>query len=467
MHQARQMLVRSRKIPLHQRRLTQRFWSDLMMGTLSKRIGFHSTWPPQRLLFKCVLKCSCSMILTNIESRESRKSGDILYKAREMGMKIWSLEKLQRMLVTMLEMDTGEQGSSRPHTARGSVSAAARGRDADLEQMLRNEQLNGPADRDLAATSKDMGHFRGFYVYIHDMDEKTRPVMMRDYPKVATKEEGKWPQFRVTPQGRCPFVEDPGHVKKLQYEEQQKKAAERQAQRAQAAAPRTRAAAAMEAAQQEPANTKRALGENDNLARRPSLSVSQSTEVVQRKPLDPPKVIPAKRTASIDSMPPLYGSAHNSLRTLPRFVGVEPVASGVQPSNITSAIRSQMISSTAAGPGARATTSKEYQQLQRKVLEKHAPSLTSISSSHLNDIRAAINGEHSQRSKATKRKAMEPLAGIHEDAAVSDEDEYQQRKIAQQRKKKSVERELKPGYCENCREKFNDFDEVRTLLSSC
>ncbi|KAI5297550.1 hypothetical protein KEM56_004738, partial [Ascosphaera pollenicola] len=49
----------------------------------------------------------------------------------------------------------------------------------------------------------------------------------------------------------------------------------------------------------------------------------------------------------------------------------EPAASGVQPSNITSAIRSQMISSTAAGTGAKAATSKEVHELKRKVLENN------------------------------------------------------------------------------------------------
>jgi regulatory subunit for Cdc7p protein kinase len=41
------------------------------------------------------------------------------------------------------------------------------------------------------------------------------------------------------------------------------------------------------------------------------------------------------------------------------------------------------------------------------------------------------------------------------------DEERQARKAAALRRRKTTEKELKPGYCENCREKFNDFDEVR------
>jgi regulatory subunit for Cdc7p protein kinase len=372
---------------------------------------------------------------------------DILSKAREMGMKIWPAEKLQRMLTTMYNTDTGEEP---PNYSTRHATAAAQpklGRQADLQKLLQNEKLNGPLDRDHSVAAQDTIQLRGFYIYIHDMDEVTRPVMVREYPKVAKKDEGKWPQFRLSGNGKCPFIEDQNHMRKQEQEElRAKKAA------VAAAAPRTRAAAAME--------EKRVLVENNNTARRPSIT-RQTVQDEDTKPLDPPKMIPTKRPNTTDSMPPMFGSAQASIRSMPRFAGGQPIASGIQQSNITSAIRSQMISSTSAAPGARAGNSKEVNQLKRKVLEKtNVPSANSGHSSVMNDMRAALNQECAQPGRAAKRKAQENMGYIREDT-YPEEEERHARKIAVTRRRKTAEKELKPGYCENCREKFNDFEEVR------
>ncbi|OJD33960.1 g1 s regulator [Diplodia corticola] len=381
----------------------------------------------------------------------SGHNGDILVKAREMGMKIWALEKLERILNTMFNTDTGEQPPA--YNTRGNTAVtASKTRGADLSQLLKNEKVNGPADRDLAVSTKDMAHFRGYFVYIHCMNEKYRPVIMRDYPKVAVKEEGKWPQFRLTAPGRCPFVEDPQHLRKWQLQEQQK-TTQQKAERP-PAAPRTRSAsAALEAAKQRAPKVeqKRSLTAN-NVSRRGSVT-EESTDTSLSKPLDPPKLIPAKRREP-DGMPPLFGSAQASLRAMPRYAGGEPIASGVQPSNITSAIKSQMISSTAAAPGARAGTSKEVNQLSRKVLEKNSVP-NSTNSTYMTDVRAAINGDRAAPPRAAKSKARANITG----APDSDEVEKQGgRRVIVARRKKSLEKEPKPGYCENCREKFDDFD---------
>ncbi|KAF2135890.1 uncharacterized protein K452DRAFT_157755 [Aplosporella prunicola CBS 121167] len=397
-------------------------------------------------------------LFQDVETRRHASSGDILVKAREMGMKIWALEKLDRILNTMFNTDTGEQPHA--HNTRGNAALAAKAnKGADLSQLLRNEKVNGPADRDLGVATKDMAHFRAYYVYVHCMNEKYRPVIVREYPRVPTKEEGKWPQFRLTGPGRCPFVEDPAHVRKLQMEQQ--KPSQPKTERAVSAAPRTRAAsAALEAARMRGAAPKAEerppLEENDSVSRRRISNTEQSTDMVS-KPLDPPKLIPAKRSNTADSMPPLFDSAQAGLRSAPRFVGGEPVASGVQPSNVTSAIRSQMISSTAAAPGARGNTSKELQNLSRKVLEKNsAPN--SMNSSYLAEVRAALNGDRTTLPRAAKRKAQETLTNIHEDS----EEEHNPRRVVVPRKNKPVERDPKPGYCENCREKFDDF-EIHTV----
>ncbi|RII05407.1 hypothetical protein CUC08_Gglean010502 [Alternaria sp. MG1] len=368
---------------------------------------------------------------------ERSDRGDILHKAKSLGMKIWSVEKLQRMVDTMFNKETGEDAASHP-TRHAVASQHQKGRPADLQRLLQNEKM----DRDYVMASQDMIPLRGYYVYVHDMDEVTRPVMIREYQKVE-KEKGKWPQFRASGNGKCPFVEDP-HFGRRQQEEQE-------ARRRQAAqAPRTRAVSAME--------EKSALVENNNLARRPSApaAIVKEDHDADAKPLDPPKGLPPKRCNTADGPPPMFGSAQASIRAMPRFIAGEPVASGLHQSNITSAIRSQMISSTAAAP--RAGNSKEVNQLKRKVLEKNSVPSANTNSGHssvTNDVRAALSYEHSQPMRAAKRKAQENMGHAHDDG----DEERQARKAAALRRRKTAEKELKPGYCENCREKFNDFDE--------
>ncbi|KAK5136744.1 hypothetical protein LTR08_002040 [Meristemomyces frigidus] len=391
----------------------------------------------------------------DVDPRKAQGSApDILLRARQLGIKIWALEKLQRMLTTILDADTGDQTNT--HDTRSHVSASRsaskHAKDADLEQLLRNEKVNGPADRDLTVAAPDVTAFRGYYLYIHDMDEKTKPVMVRDYPKPSHKEQGKWPQFRLTGPGRCPFVEDPAHAKKMLQQEATAKAQEElTAQR------KTRAVSAQQAAATRTVVPPRALTERQaNLRRSP-----RKLDTLH-KPLDPPKGLPSKRQSSTGGMPSLFGSTQQSLRGLPRMIGGEPIASGVQHSNVTSAIRSQYISSaaissTAPGANHRIGDSKEVSALKRKVLERGATvtSQHSMPSSYMNDMRAAINNDNDPPPRAAKRKAQETLGGLHERNETS---KVKHNKPAP-RKRKPAEKDPKPGYCENCRDKFEDFGE--------
>ena len=130
-----------------------------------------------------------------------------------------------------------------------------------------------------------------------------------------------------------------------------------------------------------------------------------------------------------------------------------------------------MISSTAAQPGAKAGTSKEVHGLQRKLLEKNSggPGSYGLASSHrMTDLSAAARDDIASR--PIKRKGGDKLALIEEDANPSEAEESA-RKVEAARKPKAVQqrkyekRDPKPGYCENCQDKFEDFDEVRSTSS--
>ncbi|KAM0124293.1 hypothetical protein ACHAP3_010434 [Botrytis cinerea] len=389
------------------------------------------------------------------DSRRQVRSSDVLYKARELGMKIWALEKLQRMMTTMFDTDTGYQTAhshnTRSHSVQGGTISRG-GREADLSQLLRNERIYGPSDRDLSVATKEMTIFRGPYIYIHDIDEKQKPIMVREYSKVARKEEGDWPQFRSVANGKCPFVEEVEYSRREVEKEKELIRIQRQKEKERAAVPRTRAAAAaVEAAKMQPpkAISKRALSQLDDGANR---RVTVSTN--QANPFDTDRSNRAELESSSRGQ-----NAFVSRAGVGRLFGGEPVASGVQPSNITSAIRSQMISSTAAQPGLKAGTSKEIHGLQRKVLEK---TNSGTGSHRLTDITAAVREDTATR--PAKREAQKKLGVIEEDDIPTDKDEVA-RKMEASRKAKAVQqrklekRDPKPGYCENCADKFEDFDE--------
>ncbi|KAI9650631.1 Cdc7p-Dbf4p kinase complex regulatory subunit [Ciborinia camelliae] len=388
--------------------------------------------------------------------RQQARSSDVLYKARELGMKIWALEKLQRMMTTMFDTDTGYQTAhshnTRSHSVQGSTTS--RVRDADLSQLLRNERIHGPSDRDHSVATKEMTIFRGPYIYIHDIDEKQKPIMVREYTKVTHKEDGDWPQFRSVANGKCPFVEEVEYSRREIEKEKELIRIQRQKEKEKAAVPRTRAAAAVEAAKMQPPKTisKRALTQLDGGANR---SATVSTK--QANPFDTNRSHRAELESSSRGQ-----NAFVSRAGVGRLFGGEPVASGVQPSNITSAIRSQMISSTAAQPGLKAGTSKEIHGLQRKVLEKTSGGPGSHGSHRLTDITAAVRENTTTR--PAKREAQKKLGVIEEDD-FNKEKEEAARKVEAARKAKAVQqrklekRDPKPGYCENCADKFEDFDE--------
>lgn len=142
------------------------------------------------------------------DGRRDPSRMDVLHRARQMGMKIWALEKLQRMISTINDGDVGGQA-----VRNNAGNTKARGEN-DLSQVLRNELVNGPSDRDPMSSIKEMVMFKGPFLYIHDMDERTKPVMVREYPKVAKRTEGNWPQFRSAPLGKCPYLEDPAPKKR-------------------------------------------------------------------------------------------------------------------------------------------------------------------------------------------------------------------------------------------------------------
>ncbi|KAI1942104.1 Cdc7p-Dbf4p kinase complex regulatory subunit [Ophidiomyces ophidiicola] len=346
---------------------------------------------------------------------------DILFRARQMNMKIWTLDKLQRFICAITDRELPQHG----HSTRNNVANKSNA-EAELSSVLRNEKLNGQSDPSLG--SKDIVPFKGPYIYIYDYHQRTRPIMIREYPKVANKFEGIWPQFRTTPLGKCPFVEEPQEIER---DKRQRRAE---------------------------------LKYNVKVA---SAVTAKSNTMAPPPPVGKP--VPKYSQSNsrgeiaegLDSIQRISNFGASTI-PYPSFEGhsrAEIAASGIQPSNITSAIRSQMISSTAAASGVKAGTSKEIHELKRKVLEKN----NGIYSSAKMSLGAGTSRVPATRS--SKLKTTENFGPIPDDSrARPTEPEAQNTraivKASNIQRNGRQKKDPKAGYCENCREKYDDFEEV-------
>ena len=345
---------------------------------------------------------------------------------------------------------------------KGVISAPKGDREAELSRMLQNERINGPSDRDATVAVKETIPFKGHHIYVRDMDEKTKPILVRDYPKPARDECGDWPQFHSVGSGKCPFVPEADPPTRQEFERAKAREQELRARAKPGGRvfPRTRAAtirAHDEAESTQKVPQQRPLEELKNGG---NASMERQAKMPTKEFCPPPPIDVVKSPTRVVR----EGVANTGIK----MFGGEPAASGMQPSNITSAIRSQMISSTAAAPGAKTGTSKEIHGLKRKVLEKNTgPALTNVQTRQRSvDPTGRGRAERTiPAARQTRRQLREPLIHIDEETTQSEEDDdvwttEEVRGKSKQLEKALEKKNARPGYCENCRDKYDDFDDV-------
>lgn len=400
----------------------------------------------RRRLLESTRKVHVAATLEDNATRQPRqmRTTDILVRAQDMNKKIWHWTKLQRVFEVMFEHD--------PQLDAHGPKAADQ---TNLAQLLNKERTNGPSDRDPTVATKELVYFKGNYIYVYDVEEKQKPMMIREYAKVADKKDGDWPQFRASSNGRCPFVEDDEPTERRRLAEKQAREKERREKMPAPelkppTAPATKSVAG-----------KRSLSE---------METGNSRAATGRVP----EIFDLAKAANPPTLDFGRQNAFTSRARSARLFAGEPVASGIQPSNVTSAIRSQMISSATGVLGAKAGTSRELHGLQRQVLQKSNATSTNPTSQDLSSRRLAdmsLDASHYQRSASlglTSRK----LTQLDEVRSK----EHKRTMSVPSAASKPKKRDLKPGYCENCNDKFDDFEEVcifhsdscgYTINSSC
>ncbi|KAK7731060.1 Cdc7p-Dbf4p kinase complex regulatory subunit [Cytospora paraplurivora] len=361
------------------------------------------------------------------------RNTDILVRAQEMNKKIWPFAKLVRVLEVLNDPD--------PFRTANAPKATE---EANLAQLLNKERATGPSDRDPTVATKELIFFKGPYIYIYDIEEKQKPIMVREYAKVADKKDGDWPQFRSTSSGRCPFVEEDDSNERKRKAEKQMRARELEKQRQEAAvtdsAPKLKPPPVPSAAG---VGSKRSLTEMEH---------SHNSRANHPRVPDMFDLTKAANPPNLEFTRPQ--NAFTSRARSARLLAGEPVASGIQQSNITSAIRSQMISSATGILGSKAGTSKELHGLQRQVLQKSNAASANSTSQDTSSRRLA---DMSLDTGTFQRSAS--LGVNSRKLAQIEEEKPRELKRTESVPVKSKKRDLKPGYCENCQDKYPDFDE--------
>ncbi|SPC65461.1 related to Hsk1-interacting molecule 1 [Ustilago sp. UG-2017b] len=126
-------------------------------------------------------------------------SNDILVKAQNFGAKVWRLQKLQNVLVRLMRLSPNDLGAS---TATKQ----------DLSQMLEKEKVYGTTERDPATARSSFHYFdkSTFYVLVEDATLEHRPIMCTKFQ--YTRDDRKqgipppWPVVYGQTPGRCPFT---------------------------------------------------------------------------------------------------------------------------------------------------------------------------------------------------------------------------------------------------------------------
>ncbi|KAF3914074.1 hypothetical protein AA313_de0203327 [Arthrobotrys entomopaga] len=373
---------------------------------------------------------------------------DVLVLARLNNKKIWSVEKVDRMINTLHEKIEDEIPSpekrlpsklKRFDTAIPPIlkyTAEDYKRDeAILEKLLREDKHHGTQ-----SSTKEMYTFKGPYLMVGDASGRYKPFIIREYQNAKVPEDGDWPQFRSNREGRCPFVLDPD-TKRAYMREEAEKEAEAKAKLKEKEKEKEREAARLRTkTSMEPPPRNQSLK-----AKTSSFKEELAKPAVDRKPLSciENKVDRDLATAAAATAIKKTEGRLDKLREIQRarqnhlvVTGYEPVASGLQATGPTSAVFSQAISSNTAVVGPKAGTSRDVQRLGRRVFEK-----TTVGIRQTNTA-ASLN--------------------VPTEEEVIVEEKAERKSLKRNRSqitKKEVKKQPQAGYCENCRDKYDDFEE--------
>ncbi|KAI0371142.1 hypothetical protein BV20DRAFT_965816 [Pilatotrama ljubarskyi] len=198
----------------------------------------------------------------------------LVQKARSFNMKIWSADKLHNIL--------DRCHAPRVSSATGSLPVRAQqvSKEHNLARLLETERLHGTTERDPTQRRHDYIYFskESYFVLVEDLKQELATIAAAEYPISKTrdgKERGAWPVPHCHPLARGPFLEyderEERRRQKAERAEQERKAekARRKARLQQHERKRrAQVQARIQAAQQQQQHDLRRCASMNNLQRR-------------------------------------------------------------------------------------------------------------------------------------------------------------------------------------------------------
>ncbi|SCU99766.1 LAMI_0G00672g1_1 [Lachancea mirantina] len=144
---------------------------------------------------------SVTVVITRrtIKDHESLPDTDVLVRAHRRYMKIWNYDKALRFLKNLdVDLEALETSAQQAHPT--------------LSNLLQNEKLYGPSDRDPRARRDDVHYFKYPHVYLYDLWQVWAPLITAEWRphELSCSDKLPYPDLKPGTFGRCPFVGD-GH----------------------------------------------------------------------------------------------------------------------------------------------------------------------------------------------------------------------------------------------------------------
>jgi regulatory subunit for Cdc7p protein kinase len=165
------------------------------------------------------------------EEEPYHKPTTVLSKAQEFGLKIWSVAKLDSVLERTLLPEERDDISRAPR---------ARAANPSLTALLAAERMHGTSERDPTQRRHDFRYFSkpSYFVLIEDIRQELATIGVVEYPVTREADGGElgaWPVLHAHPHARGPFIayDEREHRR---WERQEQLYAAREAERAKAKA---------------------------------------------------------------------------------------------------------------------------------------------------------------------------------------------------------------------------------------
>ncbi|CCD22709.1 protein serine/threonine kinase activating protein DBF4 NDAI_0A05540 [Naumovozyma dairenensis CBS 421] len=124
---------------------------------------------------------------------------DLLRRAKRNYMKVWGYDKAVRFLRN-LDIDIDNLQSNKEALMATPT----------LSNLLHNEKLYGPSDRDPKTRRDDVHYFKYSHVYMYDSWQLWAPIVILEWKPqdLAKLDELPYPTLKMGTFGRCPFIGD-------------------------------------------------------------------------------------------------------------------------------------------------------------------------------------------------------------------------------------------------------------------